>query len=232
MLTRQAAKTFYDRFGSRQDAQAFYEDRALAELVAHADFESARHVFEFGAGTGRFADRLLRDHLSEKARYTGTELSTTMCSLASARLAAYDDQVKVVLTDGAPACPVPTESVDRIVTTYVLDLLPEEDTSAFLTDCARALAPAGRLCLVSLTYGETLSSRLVTKVWQLLFRVSPYLVGGCRPVRLERSVTQAGFRILHRRVVSSFGIASEVLVAEKLAPTRSPHEEQSGSSLR
>jgi len=217
MFTRQAAKTFYDRFGSRQDAQAFYEDRALAELVDHADFESARHVFEFGAGTGRFADRLLRNHLSEEARYTGTELSTTMRSLASARLARYGARAQVGLTDGAPACPVPTESVDRIVATYVLDLLPEEDISAFLADCARALAPAGRLCLVSLTYGETSSSRLVTKVWQLLFRLSPYLVGGCRPIRLAPSVVQAGFRILHRRVVSSFGIACEVVVAEKLA---------------
>jgi len=35
-LTHARAKQYYDHFGSKQDSQGFYEDRALDDLVAHA----------------------------------------------------------------------------------------------------------------------------------------------------------------------------------------------------
>ena len=52
------ARRFYDRFGSRQDTQGFYENPALDDLVKHANFERALSVLEFGCGTGSFARRL------------------------------------------------------------------------------------------------------------------------------------------------------------------------------
>jgi hypothetical protein len=35
-LTRYQAQYFYDRFGKKQDIQAFYEDAALDNLIAQA----------------------------------------------------------------------------------------------------------------------------------------------------------------------------------------------------
>src|SRR4030095_13016261 len=66
-LSRSAARALYDRIGRWQDTQRFYEDRATANLIAHADLGNARSVVEFGAGTGRLAERLLRDHLPASA---------------------------------------------------------------------------------------------------------------------------------------------------------------------
>ena len=57
-LTRSQAKSFYGRFGKMQDTQAFYEDAALDDLIAHAAFGEAANNFELGCGTGRFALRL------------------------------------------------------------------------------------------------------------------------------------------------------------------------------
>lgn len=51
-LTREEARTFYDRFGSRQDKQAFYEDPAVSVLIDQARFADAWRVVEFGGGTG------------------------------------------------------------------------------------------------------------------------------------------------------------------------------------
>ena len=87
MLDRGQVRAFYDRFGARQDAQAFYEDAALTELVLHADFEAAGRVYELGCGTGRFARRLLERHLPDGATYLGVDLSATMVELARGRLA-------------------------------------------------------------------------------------------------------------------------------------------------
>ena len=49
------ARRFYDRFGIKQDSQAFYENPALNKLVQFGEFEKAHDIVEFGCGTGRFA---------------------------------------------------------------------------------------------------------------------------------------------------------------------------------
>jgi hypothetical protein len=41
-------QSYYDRFGRKQDAQGFYEDPSLEELIEYACFSEAENVFEFG----------------------------------------------------------------------------------------------------------------------------------------------------------------------------------------
>ena len=190
VLSPSEAKTFYDRFGKKQDSQGFYEDPATDDLLAHADFGQAGRVFEFGCGTGRLAEKLLTAHLSATARYTGCDLSSTMVGLATKRLAAYEERAQVIQSDGAIRFPVPDRSVDRVVSAYVLDLLSESDIKAFFLEAHRVLDTGGRVCLVSLTRGTTLLSRLVTGVWQSIFRVRASLVGRL-PANPAQSVSVA-----------------------------------------
>ena len=92
-------QAFYDSFGKKQDTQSFYEDSALDELIAHAHFSEAEKVFEFGCGTGRFADRLLKEYLPSSASYLGCDLSSTMVGLAKERLAKYAERAQVLQSD-------------------------------------------------------------------------------------------------------------------------------------
>jgi trans-aconitate methyltransferase len=87
-LSTAAARRIYDRIGRTQDSQAFYEDRATEEAIAHSKLESAHSVFEFGCGTGRFGERLLERHLPSDAIYRGVDLSPVMVKLAGKRLEA------------------------------------------------------------------------------------------------------------------------------------------------
>jgi ubiquinone/menaquinone biosynthesis C-methylase UbiE len=119
VLTRSQAQRFYDRFGGKQDAQAFYENAALKDLIAHAAFEQAERVFELGCGTGRFALRLLGKHLSPSASYFGIDLSRTMIDLAERRISPYAKRARVVQSDGSMRFPLADHSVDRVVCTYV-----------------------------------------------------------------------------------------------------------------
>jgi SAM-dependent methyltransferase len=80
------ARSYYDRFGKKQDSQGFYEEPALDDLLAHARFGEAQKVFEFGCGTGRFGARLLAEYLPSSATYLGCDLSQTMIGLATERL--------------------------------------------------------------------------------------------------------------------------------------------------
>jgi ubiquinone/menaquinone biosynthesis C-methylase UbiE len=213
-LTRAQARAFYDRFGSKQDGQAFYEDAAVQDLLAHAEFERAKAVFEFGCGTGRLAEILFARYLPPAARYVGCDVSTTMVDLARQRLARFAERADVRGTDGAPRIEAPDAAYDRFVSNYVLDLLTTEDIADLLSEAHRVLAAEGRLCLVSLTYGSTPTSRLVSWLWGRVHRLRPQLVGGCRPLALLTFLSQDDWRIIHHNVIVAYGIPSEVVVAE------------------
>src|SRR6266581_1605339 len=101
ILTHQQAKAFYDWMGAKQDLQAFYEAPATRDLIAHASFETAQAVFEFGCGTGAFAERVLAHHLPPQATYLAVDSSATMVRLARSRLARFGERVTVRQTDGS-----------------------------------------------------------------------------------------------------------------------------------
>lgn len=213
ILTRQQARDFYDRFGRRQDRQAFYENAALDRLLALGDFGSAEAVVEFGCGTGRFARTLLEEHLPTNATYIGFDLSETMVQLTRERLVAAGTRASVVRTDGRPRVPLPSASCDRFVSTYVLDLLSNQDISRTLDQAWSVLRPDGLLCLTGLSYGTTFLSRWIVASWLAIHSLRPSLVGGCRPISLTDFLGLASWKVLYSTTVVSWGVPSEVLVA-------------------
>ncbi len=215
-LDPSAARKFYNRFGAKQDKQAFYEDKALSALEAASSFADAKHVFEFGFGTGRFARRLFENHLPEDATYTGVDVSSTMYELASRKLKRWQKRVTLKLTEGETEFDLPANSVDRFISVYVLDLLSPETLSSVLTEGRRLLTPDGLLCLVSLTNPVGASGYLTAAIWRLLFRLNPSIVGGCRPVALTQFLPESEWRITHHETVVSWTITSEILVATPL----------------
>src|SRR5260370_6021801 len=214
-VAHEQAQAFYNRMGIKQDWQAFYEAKATHDLVTHASFETAQAVFEFGCGTGAFAEHLLAAHLSPKAQYVAVDSSTTMIRLAQARLARFGSRVAVEQTDGSLRFGAASRSSDRFVSTYVADLLSASDIAEVLSEAHRLLRPEGLLCLVSLTPGPTWFSRLVTGLWIGIHRLTPALVGGCRPLELRVLLQASPFQLEYVHVVTAFGIPSELIVAKR-----------------
>ncbi|MFZ1754872.1 MAG: class I SAM-dependent methyltransferase [Caldilineaceae bacterium] len=220
VLTTAAAQAYYDRFGKKQDSQGFYEDAALDEMIAQASFQDATRVFEFGCGTGKLAVRLLAEHLPPSASYFGCDVSPVMSGLAKHRLEAYGERAQTAIADGAVHFPIPDHSVDRVVSSYVLDLLAEADIRRFFAEAHRVLIPRGKVCLASLTRGVDFPSRFVSSVWMAVFRLRPAIVGGCRPIRLDTFVDAQAWQVVYQGIVTPAGVPSEVLVLEtKDTPT-------------
>lgn len=219
-LSHQEAKTFYDRFGSKQDLQRIYEDPAIRVLEEHADFEHAREVVEFGCGTGRFARNLIERRLGPDATYVGLDISSTMVELAREKLAPWSDRAQVQQTGGAPVVPLPDAQCDRFLSIYVLDLLSAEDARRVVAEAGRVLLPRGRLCLASLTFGQGALSRAVSRTWTALYGWRPRLVGGCRPIRLLDLLGE-DWRLIHHQVVCTLGLCTEVAVAAPSVPDAS-----------
>jgi len=101
-------------------------------------------------------------------------------------------------------------------------LLSDAESLALVAEAYRALKPNGMLCLVSLTKGVTVVSRIVSSLWMAAFRTRPSLVGGCRPIRLDSYIDADHWQLEHRSVVTPFGVPSEVLLLNaKEAPNKS-----------
>jgi ubiquinone/menaquinone biosynthesis C-methylase UbiE len=215
-LTSEQTRRVYDRIGRIQDLQALYEHRAIAALLAHADFEHAHAVCELGYGTGALAERLLRDRLSNNARYSGIDLSPRMYELAKRRLDPYADRVELRLGNALPHLPYPDASFDRFLAAYVLDLLSPDDITRTLDEAHRLLAPGGLLCLASLTSGTTRPSRIPTRAWKALWSLEPTLVGGCRPITISDHLDQTAWTLRHHQTISTLAITSDVVVAAAL----------------
>lgn len=214
-IGRDEARRFYDRFGARQDRQGFYEDAALDRLIALGRFADAGAVFEFGCGTGRLAERLLSDHLPRSARYVGIDLSPVMVGLARNRLDRFGERCRIHPSDGGFDFSSYGGPFDRFVTTYVLDLLNAEDIARVFAGTHAAMGSGGIFCHAGLTVGNGPVSWTTSLAWSLVHRVRPLLVGGCRPIVLSEHVPSTGWRLVHREVVVSTGIASEVVIVER-----------------
>jgi SAM-dependent methyltransferase len=214
-ITPEQARRFYDRIGRGQDARPLSERRALDALAAQADFARASSVLEFGCGTGRFAARLMREQLPGGATYLGLDVSPHMTALAGAAVAPWADRARVELTDGRVSFPVPDASCDRVISTYVLDLLSPADGAAFVAEARRVLRPGGMLALASLAPGRTPTARLVTRLWQALWSLNPALLGGCRPLRLGALLEADEWIVLASFPVTDWFLSSDVLVARR-----------------
>lgn len=208
-------RRYYDRLGRGQDTQRFYEDPPTARLRRRAEFETAGLIVELGCGTGRFARALLREELPEEAGYRGFELSGRMVDIAASRLRPWAARVEVTHMDGEPPLPVGDATADRFVANFVLDLMPPAEGLRWLGEAHRVLAPAGLLCLVSITQGHGRLPRLVSDTWMRLWRHRPMLVGGCRPIELLELLDQGEWALRHHEVVTAWSVSSEVVVAQR-----------------
>lgn len=212
-LSHSQAARLYDILGAGLETQAFYEAAALRGLAAHLEWNSCESVVEFGCGTGRFAEELLEARLPPRATYPGLDVSAKMVRLTKSRLRRFGERANIRQTNGAPYIEAADGGFDRFISAYVLDLLSDDDIHALLREAHRVLKPDGLVGLACLTTGPSLTSGLISTVWGRLHRLSPWLVGGCRPPVLRNYLSSAAWQVECVGVAVRFGIPSEIVVA-------------------
>ena len=215
LLSYDQARRYYDKLGAMLDTQSFYEDAAVEDLASHLDLKTCHNIAEFGCGTGRFAAEMLESLLPKDAFYFGLDVSETMVTLAKDRLARYGERAEIVQSDGTMRIDRPEGTFDCMISTYVLDLLSDDDIRNLLKEAHRVLKPGGRLGLASLTKGRTAVTGLVSSLWSGVHRISPWLVGGCRPIEVSACLASSQWHVDYNNIVSSFGLSSEIVVASK-----------------
>ena len=209
-ISTEAARCFYDQLGASHDAGARFERAAKAAGLTRLQLEPGLHVLNVGIGTGKEQQRI-QQQIRPDGAAVGIDLAPAMLGLARDRLPTPGSHL--LCEADARHLPFPPAAFDRVFSSYMLDLIPLADIVPILREIRRVLRPDGRFVGVSLTEGVSLSSRALVGAWKAFYRISPYALGGCRPVRLTYPLLKAGFARVEREVVVQLGMPSEVVVA-------------------
>lgn len=207
-ISRQQAQKFYDHIGHRYDWFEMYEGKAKMCGIESLQLEPGLRVLNIGVGTGKE-----QQHIDKKIQpggiAFGLDISPVMMRLTQERI------ISPVLRADTRHVPMLAESIERVYAAYVLDMIALMDITGILSDFERILKPGGRITIISLTEGVDLSSNMIVSLWKTLYKVSPVVRGGCRPLQMEDALGQAGFTDITRQVIVQLAVPSEITTGQK-----------------
>jgi ubiquinone/menaquinone biosynthesis C-methylase UbiE len=202
-------RRLYDLIGRRHDWAERYEGRAKALALEGLRLAPGQRVLNVGAGTG-IEQRAIVRALGRSGPAVAVDVSPVMLRLVRGRTGS-----PVVLAD-ARRLPFADGAFDRLLCSYVLDLLPEPDLKGTVEEFARVIRAGGLLALVAMSEGTTPGSRLLVGAWKTLYRVSPMLCGGCRPVALAALVGRLDLQLERSESTVQLGVPSQILILRRL----------------
>jgi ubiquinone/menaquinone biosynthesis C-methylase UbiE len=201
-----AAQRFYNRLGARHDWAELYEGHAKDRALALLRLAPGLTVLNAGVGTGTDHRRIVAA-VEPGGMAVGVDLASVMLDLTRRRTGS-----PVVRSD-IRRLPFRTSGFDRLLSAYVLDLLPARDLPRVLGEFHRVLRPGGVMVLVSLTEGASPASRLVIRAWRAIYRRRPLWLGGCRPIPLAALVGSRGFDVVADETVIQLAVPSAIVAA-------------------
>ncbi len=207
-LPTPAIRRLYDRLAPTYDWLTAYEARAVRRGIELLDLRPGLVALNVGAGTGREHQRIIRG-VSPGGSALGIDIAFHMLNITRRRTGG------IVCQGDAAALPFRDSCADRLFASYLLDLIPTGALGRTLDEFRRVLKPDGRLVVVSLTEGSGPFSRLVIRLWNALYAISPTLCGGCRPLRLSALLVDAGWSCEYRETLVQLGVPAEIVVASR-----------------
>ena len=208
--SKEDVRRLYAKYSRVYDAWSFItESKATNRALKLADIRDGESILEVAVGTGVVFEHIVA--LNPNGANEGIDISPEMLARAEKRLDKRYSNYSLRVGD-AYSLPYPDETFNLVVNNYMFDLLPEEDFVWVLLEFKRVLKPKGKIVITNMTPGKNRYSR----IWDLLAKKNPGLLGGCRPICLEEDIQQSGFRNVSTEYVSQLTFPSLVVCAEKI----------------
>ncbi len=193
----------YDIWGNLTESKA--RNRAL-EL---AEIKNNQNILEVAVGTGLAFFEIVKRN--PDGTNIGIDISAGMLKKAGKRLSRLSEASYALKQASAFALDSEDEQFDVLINNYMFDLIPFDQMDAVLAEFKRVLKKGGKLVLVNMTLGEKFGSG----IYDLIYRISPRLMGGCRGIRLSEKLKEHGFHIKRREYHQQCLFPSEVILAYK-----------------
>ncbi|WP_020474000.1 class I SAM-dependent methyltransferase [Zavarzinella formosa] len=216
-LTPEDISRFFDKTGWTLAFANALDRLAYSRLLSNGHFSEASAVLDIGAGVGHLADRLLKGHLSPACKVTLIEVAASLASRLKHRFARFGERVRVELINPRVPYPLASGSFDRIVSTYVFEMMNHDQLVAMTKEAHRLLKKHGLLCLLTTSRGNDWLSRINSEVSSILYCLDPRFVGLSRLVNLRPYFHASNWELVFLNRVSHFGFCSEATIFKKIS---------------
>ena len=209
--TKEEAKRLYDRISRVYDLFTWGFERKYANMaLSHLSIKEGEAVLEIGFGTGHCLKRIAKS-VGQRGRVYGVDISTGMVEVTKRRLekAGLMDRVELYRGDAA-SLPYGNNTFDAIFMSFTLELFDTPEIPKVLNEINRVLKPNGRLGMASMSRDNGQSTML--RLYEWVHRKWPKYAD-CRPIYLEVSLREVGFKIRKKEKVRLFGLPGEIIVA-------------------
>ena len=205
---------FWDKIARKYARQPIADEAAYRTKleITREYFRPDSKVLELGCGTGSTA--IL--HAPHVAHIHAVDISSNMLEIAEDK--ARGEGIKNITFEQADvaAFRAPDETYDAVLALSLLHLL--EDKEAVMANIRRMLKPGGVFVSSTVCLGDRMS------FWRLIMPVGQWLgffplVKALKAADLERSISRAGFKIVHQWLPESkSAFKSAFIVARKDGP--------------
>ena len=195
-LSGKRIQALYDSMSSIYDLLTRYEKGSLNKALEIANPRENLVVLEAGFGTGKTVTELAR-RVGDTGEVYALDISQKMAKRAHRVLRRLNlsDRVNLIVGD-AENTSFCDSVFDLVFSSYVLDLIDTAALPRVLLEFKRLLRPSGWLVLVGLSKGAKWYDNM--KLYEWVYRRSPSLLGGCRPVLLAPYLQELGFKDVNR----------------------------------
>ena len=205
------ARQFYDRISRIYGfLTAAFERKHAERALGYLSIEEGEAVLEIGFGSGHCLRRIANS-VGQTGKAYGVDLSSGMLKVARRRLSKEQalDRVELCCGDAANL-PYRSNSFDAAFIAFTLELFDTPEIPIVLQELRRVVKPKGRVGVVSMSRenGESAMVRLYEWVHQ---RWPKY--ADCRPIYVERSLLDAGYKVQSKSKASMAGLPLEIVVA-------------------
>ncbi|MGD0822827.1 MAG: methyltransferase domain-containing protein [Desulfomonilia bacterium] len=181
------------------------ETKARKRCLELAKIQDGEKVLEVAVGTGSAFVEILKKN--PHGWNAGMDLTVEMLNRARKKAEKLGIGNYSLEPGDAYDLPYPAEEFDVVLNNYMFDLLPEQDFPMILGGFFRVLRPGGRLVMANMTKPLHWYNALS----ELVYRIRPSLLGGCRGVYLLPYLESAGFIDTQREYVSQMTFPTEVI---------------------
>lgn len=211
--SKEEAKQFYDRISQFYDYLAGAFERKYVEMaLERLSVQEGGAVLEIGFGSGHCLKRIAQS-VGIRGKVCGIDISSGMLEVARRRLqrAQLSDRVELYCGDAANL-PYDDSTFDSVFMSFTLELFDTPEIPKVLEEVKRVLKPTGRLGVVSMSK-ENGGSTLV-RLYEWFHKKWPKYID-CRPIYVERSLIDAGYKIQSKQKVRLMRLPGEIVVAIK-----------------
>ena len=211
--TKAQAKKSYDKISRFYDYfvgvfEKKYRNMALKRL----NLERGEIVLEIGFGTGNCLKQMA-ESVGENGKVYGIDISSGMLEVSKKRLeeAGLLDRVELYCKD-VLKMPCEDNKFDAVFMSFTLELFDTPEIPKVLDKIKRVLKPNGRLVVVSMSKKD--GDSILLRLYEWTHKKFPQYID-CRPIYLEQSIKDAGFKIEYKKKVKLFGLPGAVVIGIK-----------------